>query len=141
MRSLSSLLPLIVLAVLFYLLLIRPQRNRQRQAQSLVSKVAPGDQVMMSSGIFGTVAEVADDAVYLEVAPEVEIRFLKAAIQRIVTPAGEVVALDEHDVLDEDAGTPVVAPPTGNPAEQPDGPLIRPAGATRADGDLPVERR
>ncbi len=129
MESLGSLLPLVVLAVLFYLLLIRPQRNRQRQAQALLSKLAPGDQVMTSSGLFGTVAEVEDDAVYLEVAPDVEIRFLKAAVQRIVTPAGEVVAADEPEVLDADIDAPV------------DVPASRPGGATVAEGDLPGERR
>lgn len=77
MRSLGSLLPLIVLAVLFYLLLIRPQRNRARQAQALLSKVGVGDTVMTSGGMFGTVAEVEDDAVLLEVSPSVEVRLLR----------------------------------------------------------------
>ena len=129
MRGLSGFLPLVVLAVLFYLLLVRPQRNRQQQAQALLAKIGPGDQVMTSSGLFGTVAEVEDDAVFLEVAPDVELKFVKAAIQRIVTPAGEVVATGEPDLLDEDIDAPV------------DAPASRPGGATIADQDLPADRR
>lgn len=157
MRSLGSLLPLIVLAVLFYLLLIRPQRNRARQAQALLSKVGVGDTVMTSGGMFGTVAEVEDDAVLLEVSPSVEVRLLKGAIQRIVAPAEDVAATDDPDLLDEESDR--AADHVGQvrdsgqvrdlgPADDV-GPVhpvgdsgpTRPAGATRADGDLPADRR
>lgn len=163
MRSLGSLLPLIVLAVLFYLLLIRPQRNRQRQAQALLSKVGVGDTVMTSGGMFGTVAEVEDDAVLLEVSPGVEVRLLKGAIQRIVAPAEDVTAIDDPDLLDEesdraadhvgevgdsrqvrDSGQVRDLGPVGDvgPVHPvADSGPTRPAGATRADGDLPADRR
>lgn len=102
MASLQNLLPLVLIAAVFYLLLIRPQRNRQRQAQTLLSRMAPGDRVMTSSGLFGTVVEMDDDGVQLEIAPGVEVRFLKAAVQRIVTPEADAVDAGESDVLDED---------------------------------------
>lgn len=157
MRSLGSLLPLIVLAVLFYLLLIRPQRNRARQAQALLSKVGVGDTVMTSGGMFGTVAEVEDDAVLLEVSPGVEVRLLKGAIQRIVAPAEDVTAIDDPDLLDEESDR--AADHVGQVRDSGQvrdlgpvddvGPVhpvadsgpTRPAGATRADGDLPADRR
>jgi len=150
-RSLGGLLPFIVLAVLFYLLLIRPQRNRQRQAQALLSNVGAGDTVMTSSGMFATVAEVEDDAVLLEVSPGVEVRFLKGAIQRIVAPAGEVAELDEPDLLEEESDRPAGdigrasdfdrARDTGRAGDFGAAGDIGRAGATRADGDLPADRR
>lgn len=105
MRNLTNLLPLIVLAALFYVLLIRPQRNRQRQAQALLAKVSVGDRVMTSSGMYGTVVLVDGDDVEVEVFPDVDIRFVKGAIQRILPPEPETGELDrtDADVVDADS--------------------------------------
>lgn len=117
MGNVTSLLPLIVLAALFYLLLIRPQKNKQRQAQALLSKLTAGDRVMTSSGIYGTVVLVDGDDVEVEVFPDVDIRFVKGAIQRILPPeegtdelaGGDAAALDSDLADDErDDSVPVV---------------------------------
>ena len=85
MEALVNLLPLILIVLVFYLLIIRPARNRQRQALELQSSLRPGQEVMTTAGQFGTVASVQDDVVVLEVAPGVMCRYAKPAIGRIVT--------------------------------------------------------
>lgn len=110
MRGLANLVPLLLLGLLFYVLLIRPQRNRQRQAQELISRVSPGDRVVTSAGLFGTVAEVEADSVSLEVSPGVRMRFVKSAISRIVTsdvPVTDAAGLDAADDREFDDDEPL----------------------------------
>jgi preprotein translocase subunit YajC len=79
--------PLIFLAAMaavFWFALIRPQRRRQQQHQTLVSGLSPDDEVMTAGGIFGTVRSIADDHVVLEVAPGTEIRVAKEAVATVV---------------------------------------------------------
>ena len=73
---------LLLMGAVFYFLLIRPQQRRQRQQRSLIDSVEVGDEVMTIGGIYGTVRELDDDSVTLEVAPGVDIRFAKTAVAR-----------------------------------------------------------
>jgi preprotein translocase subunit YajC len=85
--SASSYTPILIIAVLFgvfYLLIIRPQRNRQRRAQQMQGGVEPGQRVRTTAGIYGTVTAVDDPDVELEIAPGVEIRILRRAIMDIL---------------------------------------------------------
>jgi preprotein translocase subunit YajC len=75
---------LIGLAV--YLLFLRPQRARMKRTQGLQKQLEPGQTVMTTGGLFGTVAAVDDDAVLIEVAPGVTTRWARAAIARVVPP-------------------------------------------------------
>lgn len=77
-----------LLVVAFYLLIIRPARTRTQTAARLQDSLAPGLEVMTTSGVFATVATIEDDAVVLEVSPGVTMRFSKAAIARVI-PAHE----------------------------------------------------
>ena len=73
---------LLLMGAVFYFLLIRPQQRRQRQQRTLIDSVEVGDEVMTIGGIYGTVREMDDDSVTLEVAPGVDIRFTKTAVAR-----------------------------------------------------------
>jgi len=73
---------LVLMVAVFYFLLIRPQQRRQRQQRALIESVEVNDEVMTIGGIFGTVREMDDESVTVEVAPNVEIRFVKSAISR-----------------------------------------------------------
>ena len=73
---------LVAMVAVFYFLLIRPQQRRQRQQRSLIESVEVGDEIMTIGGIFGTVREMDDESVTVEVAPNIEIRFVKSAISR-----------------------------------------------------------
>ena len=76
---------LIVLAVTFFLLwvlFILPQQRRVRAHQALVASVEPGDEVVLSAGIFGRIVELGPEEMTLAVAPGVEIRVARQAILR-----------------------------------------------------------
>lgn len=85
MDKLVSILPLVGIALLFWLLFLRPARTRQRALGSMQSALAVGDEVMLTSGIFGTVRALDDEAVSLEVADGVTVRVVRAAIGKVVT--------------------------------------------------------
>ena len=107
MKSLGSFLPLILIIVVFYLLVMRPQRKRQQELVSKQAGLQPGTEVMLGSGIFGRVVEVHDDSVSLEVAPGTTIRVAKQAVVRVIeapqdtTPGSVVEDLDKPDESDQ----------------------------------------
>jgi preprotein translocase subunit YajC len=76
------LIPLLFMGGIFYFLLIRPQQRRQRAQRSLIEGLGIGDEVITIGGVFGTIREVDDESVTLEVDEDVQIRFLKSAIAR-----------------------------------------------------------
>ena len=78
---------LIVIVVLFgllYFVMIRPQRNKQRQAQAMQSQVQPGQRVRTTAGMYATVVDADDTDVVLEVAPGVHLRFLRRAVMDVL---------------------------------------------------------
>jgi preprotein translocase subunit YajC len=79
----ALLLPLLLLAV-FYLLLIRPQQRQRRQMAQVQSELMPGSQVLTGAGLFATVKSVEDDRVELEVAPGVTNWYLRRAIVQVI---------------------------------------------------------
>ena len=99
----ESLLFFAVILVAFYFLIIRPQRNRARQAAQLQARLVPGVEIMTTAGMFGRVTEVLDDGVVLEISPGVLVRFAKAAVGRIVDAPTAEDADDPDDADDSDA--------------------------------------
>ena len=87
MESLASLLPLVGIALLFWLLLIRPAQRRQRETLRMQSAITVGDEVMLTSGIYGTVKTVVDDRFEVEVAPGVVVTVARGAVGSVVTKA------------------------------------------------------
>ena len=69
-----------VMIVLFWLLIIQPQRRRRATQQQILLQLEPGDEVMTAGGLFGTVREVGDHHVELEIAPETRVRVAKSAV-------------------------------------------------------------
>jgi preprotein translocase subunit YajC len=105
--SSTTILLLIVLVFAgFYFLMIRPQRRRQQQAQQQQRTVAPGARVRTIGGMFATVSGVDGDDVILEVAPGVDVRYMKRAIAEVIAAgepeADETVEDDEHDGYHDD---------------------------------------
>jgi preprotein translocase subunit YajC len=107
---------LIVLAVTFLLLwvlFILPQQRRVRAHQALVAAVEPGDEVVLSAGIFGRIVELGPEEMTLAVAPGVEIRVARQAVLRRVEHAVDdggddagVEVDDPYAILDETSRTP-----------------------------------
>ena len=69
----------------FYFLMIRPQRRRQQQAQQQQRTLSPGSRVKTTAGMYATVVEVDGDDVILEVAPGVEVRYMRRAVMEVIT--------------------------------------------------------
>ena len=84
MTELVSFLPLVAIAVLFWLMVVRPASRRQKELARVQSALQPGQRVMLSSGIFGTVTAVVDDRVHVEVAPGVVVEVVRPAIGSVV---------------------------------------------------------
>jgi preprotein translocase subunit YajC len=99
--KLLQLLPLVAIGLLFWLVLIRPAQRRQRALGQLQRAVDVGDQVMLTSGIFGTVRALDDDAISLEVADGVTLRVVRAAVGSVVNRAAEARDVEAALVPDE----------------------------------------
>jgi preprotein translocase subunit YajC len=85
----ASILPLVILVLAFLLLVIRPARANRRQFQQLQTTLAPGQQVMLASGIFGEVVTIGDETIELRIAPQTVVTVNRHAVSRIVTPVSE----------------------------------------------------
>ena len=84
MEGLVSLLPLVAIALLFWLMIIRPASRRQKDQIRMQSSLTLGDQVVLTSGIFGTITELTDERLMVEVAPGVAVRVARGAIGSVV---------------------------------------------------------
>jgi preprotein translocase subunit YajC len=110
--SLTFPILIVLVFVGFYFLMIRPQRRRQQQVAQQQNTVAPGARVRTTAGMYATVIEVDGNDVVLEVAPGVEVRYLKRAIMEVITPGEAEEAEDgeyaePEDIHDEETdGTP-----------------------------------
>jgi preprotein translocase subunit YajC len=105
--------PILIVLVFvgFYFLMIRPQRRRQQAVQQQQKTVSPGARVRTTAGMYATVTAVDGDDVVLEVAPGVEVRYIKRAIMEVIASGeetenfedGEPTEFDEPTSLHDDA--------------------------------------
>jgi preprotein translocase subunit YajC len=79
-----ELLPFLLLFLVFWLLIIRPNRRRQQRTLLMQRSLEPGQPVITTSGLYGTIFSLDDDGVVLEVAPGVHTRWLRAAIAEVI---------------------------------------------------------
>jgi len=79
-NMLAALLPFILVFAIFYLLIIMPQRKKQKKHMDMVEALKPGDRVVTTAGIFGTVMGVQKDRVELKIAANVKIEVTKSAV-------------------------------------------------------------
>ncbi len=90
--SLMSFLPIILMFIVLYFLMIRPQMKRQKEQKAMMDALAKGDEVITAGGIVGKVSKVTDAYVTLEVADGTEIVVQKAAVSTLL-PKGTIKAL------------------------------------------------
>jgi preprotein translocase subunit YajC len=100
-------LPLLLMGVVFYFLLIRPQNQRRRAQTQMQSDVEVGDEVVTTAGIYGTITEIDDDygIVTVEVAPNTDIRMARAAIAQRLVDDDQYVDEDEDEVEGAEPGS------------------------------------
>lgn len=86
-----QMLPLLLLGVVFYVVLVRPEQKRRREHEQMVAALKRGDRVVMASGIHGRVTGVAEKAVTVEIARNVQVEVDRSGIQTVEkAPALEV---------------------------------------------------
>ncbi len=100
----STLILILIVVVAFYLLMIRPQQRRKQQAAQKTNTVAVGSTVRTTAGMYATVVAVDDDDVVLEVAPGVEVRYMKKAIMDVIS-SGEEPVEDADGFADDNTET------------------------------------
>jgi preprotein translocase subunit YajC len=92
MGSMTTFLPLILMFVVMYFLMIRPQQKRQKETKAMMDALAKGDEVVTAGGVLGKVTKVADNYVTIEVAPGTELTVQKSAVTTLL-PKGTLKSL------------------------------------------------
>lgn len=90
--NLTSFLPIILMFVVLYFLMIRPQMKRQKEQKSMMDALAKGDEVVTAGGVLGKITKVADVYVTLEVADGTEIVIQKVAVT-LLLPKGTIKSI------------------------------------------------
>ncbi|OGS45990.1 MAG: preprotein translocase subunit YajC [Elusimicrobia bacterium RIFOXYD2_FULL_34_15] len=80
----SSMLPIILIFVVFYFLLIRPQAKKQKEHLKMINNLKKGDRVITISGIYGTVHEIQGNIVKIKISENVNVQMLKSAISAVI---------------------------------------------------------
>jgi preprotein translocase subunit YajC len=107
-QELASVLPLVGIALLFWFLMIRPAQRRQREVRRMQSSLAVGDEVMLSSGIYGVLRSLEDGRVRVEVAPGVVVEVARGAVGAQVSPVAATEMSQGTDIdgeTDRDPGS------------------------------------
>jgi preprotein translocase subunit YajC len=97
---------IIIAFLLLYLIVVRPQKRRQTQQQQMISELRIGDEVLTAGGIYGTVSQLEEDLVTVEIAPHTEVRVARRAIAGVTREPedeedGEIEEPEEPEVADE----------------------------------------
>jgi preprotein translocase subunit YajC len=87
--GLGGMLPLVLMFVVHYFVMIRPQMKRQKEHKAMVDALAKGDEVVTSGGVLGKVSKMGDTFVGVEVASGVEIQIQRSAVVQVM-PKGTV---------------------------------------------------
>ena len=85
-------LPIILMFVLLYFLMIRPQMKRSKEQKQMVEALQKGDEVIAAGGVLGRITRISDAYVSLEVAPDTEISVQRAAVQMLL-PKGTLKSI------------------------------------------------
>jgi preprotein translocase subunit YajC len=82
--SLLSLLPLVLMFVVLYFIMIRPQMKRQKEHKAMIEALAKGDEVVMGGGVMGRVSKLGDSILSVEVADGVELQVQRSAVVQVL---------------------------------------------------------
>jgi preprotein translocase subunit YajC len=82
--TLFSLLPLVLMFVVLYFIMIRPQMKRQKEHKAMVEAVGKGDEVVIGGGVLGRVAKLGDTYIHVEVANGVELQVQRASVVQVL---------------------------------------------------------
>ena len=104
-QAMMQFLPLVLIFVVFYFLLIRPQQKRAKDHKAMLGNLRRGDKVVTGGGIIGTVAKVGgDDEVAVDIAEGIRVRVVRSTITSVLARTEPVAGKDKDDAADEAAG-------------------------------------
>jgi len=89
LESIGPFVPLILLFVVFYFLLIRPQQKQQKARKEMIINLKKGDRVVTIGGIHGVIKEIDENVMALRVADNLNLKFSRAAVDRVVQDDAE----------------------------------------------------
>ena len=89
MSSLTSMLPLVLMFVVLYFVMIRPQMKRQKEHRAMIDAIAKGDEVATSGGLIGKVTKIGEGTLGVEIANGVEVQLQRHAVVQVL-PKGSV---------------------------------------------------
>ena len=94
---------MVLMLGVMYVLMIRPQRQRQAQQQSMIDGCGVGDDVLTTGGIYGTITQVDGDDVVVEIAPTITVHMTRRGIAAVLPPEEEEDEVDEEVEDDDDS--------------------------------------
>jgi len=89
MSSLTGMLPLVLMFVVLYFIMIRPQMKRQKEHRAMIEAIAKGDEVATAGGIVGRVTRLSEGFLHIEIASGVEVQIQRSAVSQVL-PKGTV---------------------------------------------------
>ena len=93
MTSYTYLIFIVVILAFFYFVMMRPQQKQRREFQAMISRLKKGDQILTSSGIYGTIKRIDDDILLVEIAKGTSIKIPRRAVAEIITDPEKARAL------------------------------------------------
>ena len=89
MSTLTGMLPLVLMFVVLYFIMIRPQMKRQKEHRAMVQAIAKGDEVVIGGGMLGRVTRLSEQYLHVEIASGVEVQVQRAAVLQVL-PKGSL---------------------------------------------------
>ena len=89
MSSLTSMLPLVLMFVVLYFVMIRPQMKRQKEHRAMIDAIAKGDEVATAGGLLGKITKLSDGYLTMEGASGVEVQLQRSAVVQVL-PKGTI---------------------------------------------------
>ena len=89
--SLMSMLPLVLMFVVLYFVMIRPQMKRQKEHRAMIDALAKGDEVVTAGGLLGRISRIGDSHIGVELAAGVEVQMQRSAVVQVL-PKGTIKA-------------------------------------------------
>ena len=89
LESLTQFLPIVLMFVVLYFLMIRPQMKRQKELKALLDGLAKGDEVVTTGGLLGKITKINETMISMEIAPNTEVQVQRAAVVQVL-PKGSI---------------------------------------------------
>ena len=100
----ESLLPLVLIFVVFYFLLIRPQQKKQKSHREMLGALRRGDRIVTGGGLIGQITRViSENELIVEIAQDIRVRVMRSMVSDVMTKSEPAVGEDDDDFEDDEA--------------------------------------